>query len=75
MQIIDYSPNKSHEDYLASPYETSLSFTLVTEDDINTIILKLNSKMSSGRDGMLNTVLKNSMPIILKPPTLIINQM
>ena len=57
-------PNKSYKDYLTSPCETSFNFTPITEDDINIIILKLNSKMSSGRDGISNTVLKAIMPII-----------
>ena len=68
-------PNKSYKDYLTSPCETSFNFTSVTEDDININILKLNSKMSSGRDGISNTLLKTIMPIISKPLTLIINQM
>ena len=67
-------PNKSYKDYLTSPCETSFNFTPVTEDGINIIILKLNSKMSSGRDGISNTVIKASMPIISKPLSLIINQ-
>ena len=56
-------PNKSYKDYLTSPCETSFNFTPVTEDGINIIILKLNSKMSSGRDGISNIVIKASMPI------------
>ena len=36
-------PNKSYKDYLTSPCETSFNFTLVTENDINNIISKLNS--------------------------------
>ena len=64
-------PNKSYKDYLTSPCETSFNFTPVTEDDINIIILKLNSKMSSGRDGISNTILKATMPIISKQLTLI----
>ena len=67
-------PNKSYKDYLTSPCENLFNFTPVTEDDINIIILKLNSKMSSGTDGISNTVLKASMPIISKPLTLIINK-
>ena len=42
--------NKSYKNYLTSPCKTSFNFRLVTEDDINIIIIsKLNSKMSSGR--------------------------
>ena len=48
---------------------------LVTENDINIIILKLNSKISSGKDGISNFVLKAIMLVILKPLALIINQM
>ena len=59
-------PNKSYKDYLASPCETSFNFTLVTENDINIIISKLNSKMCSGKDAILNIVLKAIMPVILK---------
>ena len=42
----------------------SFDFTLVTENDINIIISKLNSKMSSGKDGISNIVLKAIMPVI-----------
>ena len=66
--------NKSYKDYLTSPCETSFNFTLVTENDINIIISKLNSKMSSGKDGISNIVLKAIMSVILKPLTPIINQ-
>ena len=68
-------PNKSYKDYLTPPCETSFNFTLVTENDINIIISKLNSEMSSGKDCISNSVLKAIMPVILKPLTLIINQM
>ena len=69
------APNKSYKEYLTSPCETSFNFTLVTENAINIIIAKLNSKMSSGKDGISNIVLKVIMPVIIKPlRTLIINQ-
>ena len=48
---------------------------MVTENVINIIISKLNSKISSGKDGISNIVLKAIMPVILKPLTLIKNQM
>ena len=67
-------PNKSYKDYLTSQYETSFNFTLSTENDIKIIISKLNSKRSSGKDGISNIALKAIMPVILKPVTLIINQ-
>ena len=68
------APNKSYKDYLTSPCET-FNFTLVTENDINIIIAKLNSKMSSGKDGISNIVLNVIMPVIIKPLiTLIINE-
>ena len=68
-------PKKSYKDYLTSPCDTSFNFTLVTENDITIIISKLNAKMSSGKDGISNIVLKAIMPVFLKPLTLIINQM
>ena len=51
------------------------NFTAVDENDIRKIADKLDNKKSCGIDGISNIILKSIINILIKPITIIINQM
>ena len=61
-------------DYLNTPTEHRFNFNRITESETLTIIIKLKSKNSSGKDEISNKLLKSIKDEIAKPLTIIINQ-
>jgi hypothetical protein len=71
---IDTRNKVPYERYLKQRILTSFKFTLISEDCTSKIINSLNTKNSSGHDGISVRVLKRLSPALIKPLTLIINQ-
>ncbi len=67
--------NKSFEEYLKKQINSKFKFHEVDEDSVNKIIDNLAPKTSFGFDGISTKLLKKIKITILKPITLIINQM
>ena len=61
-------------DYLNNPTELRFNFNRITESETLSIINKLKSKNSSGKDEISNKLLKSIKDEIAKPLTIIINQ-
>ena len=61
-------------DYLNNPTEHRFNFNTITESETLSIINKLKSKNSSGKDEISNKLLKSIKDEIAKPLTIIINQ-
>ena len=61
-------------DYLNNPTEHRFNFNVITESETLSIINKLKSKNSSGKDEISNNLLKSIKDEIGKPLTIIINQ-
>ena len=61
-------------DYLNNPTEHRFNFNVITESETLSIINKLKSKNSSGKDEISNKLLKSIKDEIGKPLTIIINQ-
>ena len=61
-------------DYLNNPAEHRLNFNTITETETLSIINKLNSKNSSGKNEISNKLLKSIKDTIAKPLTIIKNQ-
>ena len=61
-------------DYLNNPTEHRFNFNVITESETLSIINKLRSKNSSGKDEISNNLLKSIKDDIGKPLTIIINQ-
>ena len=61
-------------DYLTSNINTSFSFESINESKVRDIIKQLNSKSSSGNDGISTNILKKLEPLLSKSLALIINQ-
>ena len=61
-------------DYLNNPTEHRFNFNVITESETLSIINKLKSKNSSGKDEISNNLLKSIKDEISKPLTIIINQ-
>ena len=61
-------------DYLNNPTEHHFNFNTITESETLSIINKLKSKNSSGKDEISNKLLKSIKNAIAKPLTIIINQ-
>ena len=61
-------------DYLNNPTEHRFNFNTITESKTLSIINKLKSKNSSGKDEISNKLLKSIKDEIAKPLTIIINQ-
>ena len=66
--------NKSFKEYLKNPPTSKLTFKNISEGDTLKIINNLNSKKSSGHDGLSLNLLKDIKLELAKPITLIINQ-
>ena len=72
---INYDGNKTYGHYLNKDIHSSFTFMNIDEDAINKIIYNLPPKSSSGCDGISTKLLKVIAPVIIKPLTLLINQM
>ena len=71
---INYDGNMTYGHYLNKDIHSSFTFMNIDEDAINKIIYNLPPKSSSGRDGISTKLLKVIAPVIIKPLTLLINQ-
>ena len=71
---INTPPNCSHKDYLKMDIGTNFKFNTVTEAKVQNIIEQLNSRSSSGYDGLSTSLLKKIKLVISRPLTTIINQ-
>ena len=67
-------PHRHFSDYLVSIPNTKFEFQPVEIKEVNKIITQLDSKNSSGYDGISNILIKSIVDIISKPLTVIINQ-
>ena len=68
-------PTHSYNEYLNDHVNTRLTFNSITEDHILNIINKLKNKASYGHDNISNKLLKRAKEVLLKPLTILINQM
>ena len=73
-QNIRYNGNKTHQTYLTQNHDIELNFTDVNEDIIVNIINKLPNKNSCGYDNLSTKIIKALKDSLIKPLTLIINQ-
>ena len=71
---INYDGNKNYSHYLNKEIHSSFTLMNIDEADINKIIYNLPPKSSSGCDGISSKLLKVIAPAIIKPLTLLINQ-
>ena len=71
---INYTGDKTFDAYLKEPNRISFEYEYVNESTIMTIITNLPNKNSCGFDGLSTTILTYIKGIIIKPLTLIINQ-
>ncbi len=71
---INYTGDKTFDAYLKEPNKISFEHKYVNESTIMTIITNLPNKNSCGFDGLSTTLLKYIKGIIIKPLTLLINQ-
>ena len=71
---INYDGNKNYGHYLNKDIHSSFTFMNIDEDAINKIIYNLPLKSSSECDGISTKLLKVIAPVIIKPLTLLINQ-
>ena len=66
---------KSYKDYLTKKPLANFIFQNINEKDVDKIIQELDPKFSSGKDGISNFLLKSIKSIVIKPLSIIINQM
>ena len=71
---IRYNGNKTHQTYLTQDNDIKLNFTDVNDDIILNIINKLQNKNSCGYDNLSTKIIKTLKGSLIKPLTLIINQ-
>ena len=71
---IHYNGNKTHQTYLTQNYDIELNFTEVNDDIILNIINKLPNKNSCVFDNLSTKIIKALKDSLIKPLTLIINQ-
>ena len=64
----------SSEEYLGQKSNTVFKFTVVNEECIDKTIKKLKSKSNTGYDNILNKLIKHARTILVKPLTLLANQ-
>ncbi len=67
--------DKDFKSYLIRKFDSRLTFKNVDSETVNNIINELAPKSSCGFDGVSTRLLKSIKGVILKPITLIINQM
>ena len=72
---IVYDGRKTHKDYLKRNISANFKFKNVNESDIDKIINKLSNKTSCGHDNISTKLLKSMKHHLVKPLTIIINQM
>ena len=70
----DHSNSDMFEQYLKTPTNQSCKFEEVTDEDILTILIKLDNKSSSGKYDISNKILKYIKHNIIKSLALLINQ-
>ena len=63
------------KNYLLNQNDNNFTFKLIGEDFVSKLIDDLDSKNSTGCDGLSNTLLKSIKLNLVKPITLIVNQM
>ena len=64
----------SSEEYLGQKSNTVFKFTVVNEECIDKTIKKLKSKSNTGYDNILDKLIKHARTILVKPLTLLANQ-
>ncbi len=74
-QKIKAPKNKTVQTYLTKTHNLNFAFHNVNEEDINQIIDKLALKTSFGFDGQSSKLMKTVKDVLIKPITIIINQM
>ena len=67
--------NNNFRKYLRNPSESRLHFEPITEHKTMRIIENLKNKTSTGIDGLSNQLIKMAKNVLVKPLTIIINQM
>ncbi len=67
--------DKSFKDYLKNRYNSKLAFQNIDEINVDELINKLSPKISFGFDGISSKLLKSIKTAVIKPITIIINQM
>ena len=73
--LADKIPPAPHfNNYLNNPVESKFSFYTITENKVSSIINKLKNKISYGYDSISNTMLKKAHDPLIRPVTLLINQ-
>ncbi len=72
---INLHPDQSFNHYLKNRYNLKLTFQNIDEENVSEIINKLSSKASFGFDGISAKLLKSIKTAVIKPITIIINQM
>ena len=64
-----------YNNYIRNPTESQLIFIPVEEQQVLTIINSLKDKSSYGHDGISNNLIKRIKDVLIRPLTLLINQM
>ncbi len=67
--------NKHFSDYMKSKHSSVFSFSDIETNTVETILDKFKTKPSYGWDGMSVKLLKTIKSVLIKPLTVIINQM
>ena len=65
---------RSSDEYLRNKTNTVFNFTEVGEECIDSIIKNIKSKSSTGYDNTSNNLIKNAREVLIKPLTLLMNQ-
>ena len=73
-QNINYSGDKNHSYYLKTYHNKIFKFKEIEQENLKTVINSLTNKSSVGIDGISTILLKCIAPSIIKPLTLITNQ-
>ena len=73
-QNINYTGDKNHRYYLKTNHKKIFKFKEIEQESITMVINSLTNKSSVGIDGISTILLKCIAPSIIKPLTLIINQ-
>ena len=68
-------PIHQHSHYLVSEANKCIQFEAVNESNINDAINRLKNKSSYGHDQISNKIIKHAKNVLIRPLTLIINQM
>ena len=71
---IKYDGNKNYKYYLNKRIDTIFTFQNIDEETVRKTIQNLPSKNSCGLDGISSKLIKIIEPAIIKPLTLLINQ-